>query len=340
VRSLWQAYVDNGTPNVAIKPPQRSTSSRETVKSKIKPQIKPGAASSPTGTSVITGGGGRWDTVSDYHYFHADDGSLLGEYGRHDLSSTETIWFNGQPVGAMIDGTLYAVSADHLGTPRSIRRFSDNTEVWRWDGEPFGNSFPTNPNSGSAPSITYNLRFAGQQYDAFSGYYYNWMRDYDPETGRYVQADPLGLGGGLSRYAFVSGNPMSSRDPRGLAVEVCSQPAFGSMPVDHQWLKTDTREAGMGGTRGNVPGNQSGDRPGDRVQVTDHSGRSTQAGASCRKVDGVDENKINALLEIGRPLGRWGPTNQCQSFVRQTLLEAQIEPPAPSPLEDPFVWGF
>jgi hypothetical protein len=46
--------------------------------------------------------------------------------------------------------------------------------------------------------------------------------------------------------------------------------------VDHHWIKTDSVEAGMGGTRGNDPGNQSGDWPGDPVQVTDHSGRSTK----------------------------------------------------------------
>ena len=78
----------------------------------------------------------------------------------------------------------------------------------------------------------------------------------------------------------------------------------------------------MGGIRGNVPGNQSGDMPGDPVQVTNHAGRSNESGASCEKADNVDEARVNAQLEIGRPLGRWGPTNQCQSFVAMTLWNA------------------
>ena len=123
-------------------------------------------------------------------------------------------------------------------------------------------------------------------------------RDYDPQVGRYIESDPIGLAGGSpSTYVYVGNDPIWFVDPFGLDVEQCSQPAFGFMPVDHQWIKTDTVEAGMGGTKGNVPGNQSGDLPGDPVQVTDHSGRSKEKGASCKKIDNVDEKKVNDQIE-------------------------------------------
>jgi hypothetical protein len=92
----------------------------------------------------------------------------------------------------------------------------------------------------------------------------------------------------------------------------------------------------MGGIRGNVPGNQSGDMPYDPVQVTDHSGRSKEAGASCTKVSDVDEKKVNEQLKIGRPLGRWTPTNQCQSFTSQVLRNASTVP-LPGPGEAPWL---
>jgi RHS repeat-associated protein len=60
-----------------------------------------------------------------------------------------------------------------------------------------------------------DLRFPGQLMQAESGLYYNWNRQYDPTTGRYTQADPLGLVDGSSRYAYVGNDPLQQVDPEG-----------------------------------------------------------------------------------------------------------------------------
>jgi RHS repeat-associated protein len=49
-----------------------------------------------------------------------------------------------------------------------------------------------------------------------SGYQYRRNRYYDPETGRFTQADPIGLGGGLNLYGFAGGDPVNYADPFGL----------------------------------------------------------------------------------------------------------------------------
>jgi RHS repeat-associated protein len=45
---------------------------------------------------------------------------------------------------------------------------------------------------------------------------YNYSRDYDPQVGRYIESDPIGLAGGsYSTYAYADGNPVSNIDSTG-----------------------------------------------------------------------------------------------------------------------------
>ena len=71
----------------------------------------------------------------------------------------------------------------------------------------------------------------------------NWMRDYDPTTGRYLQADPLGLVDGASIYGYAGQNPVMNADPSGQCfgpfiawAPACAAAAWAAISVYIGWL--------------------------------------------------------------------------------------------------------
>ena len=113
---------------------------------------------------------------------------------------------------------LYFLHTDHLNTPRLV---TDETKkvVWRNSPltEPFGMSPVEEDPDGDGNNFTLNLRFPGQYADKETNTNYNYFRDYNPLTGRYLQSDPIGLQGGINTYGYVGGNPLSYTDPTGEA---------------------------------------------------------------------------------------------------------------------------
>jgi RHS repeat-associated protein len=150
-------------------------------------------------------------------------GHLLGEYSPTTGLIQETVWMGDTPIATIQPTTggsgltLYYVHTDNLNTPRIITRPSDNTPMWAWTIDPFGTTAALQ-NPYGAGNFVYNLRFPGQYYQAETGIFQNYYRDYFPSIGRYLESDPIGLNGGsYSTYAYASGNPITRIDPLGLA---------------------------------------------------------------------------------------------------------------------------
>jgi RHS repeat-associated protein len=71
--------------------------------------------------------------------------------------------------------------------------------------------------SGTVPqAIEQNLRFQGQYLDRDTGLHYNTFRFYDPDIGRFISPDPIGLAGGDNLHSY-SPNPIGWIDPLGLS---------------------------------------------------------------------------------------------------------------------------
>ncbi|HJU40533.1 MAG TPA: RHS repeat-associated core domain-containing protein [Tahibacter sp.] len=124
-----------------------------------------------------------------------------GEWG------TEPLWIADKLSGVWRVGVF---RNDQVGTPRYVVD-GQGVAVWSALFQAFGAA------KVSASSTMVNpLRLPGQYLDAESGLHYNFHRDYDPATGRYVERDPLGLDAGTATFAYADGGPLLSTDPLGL----------------------------------------------------------------------------------------------------------------------------
>ncbi|MBD8528318.1 RHS repeat-associated core domain-containing protein, partial [Pseudomarimonas arenosa] len=182
-------------------------------------------------------------------YLHAPSGELLAETAPNTNTDDGAIasvyvYFAGQPVAAIRNGAVHYVYNDHLGRPEVVAN-SANQPVWRAKNYAFHREVMQEGGSFGA----LNLGFPGQYYDPETNLYYNWHRYYDPSTGRYTQADPIGLAGGLNTYAYVRGNPVTLIDPAGLAPGDCYPDqdvaaANAINDINYQSIKQNSEYAG------------------------------------------------------------------------------------------------
>jgi RHS repeat-associated protein len=116
---------------------------------------------------------------------------------------------------------FHSIVTDLVGTPSELLDES-GAVAWHVQATLWGKVV-------SGPGRAYTpLRFPGQYHDAETGLHYNLNRYYDPETGRYLSHDPLGLEPAPDSLAYV-GNPTALIDPLGLAPTVtpCAAKAKG-----------------------------------------------------------------------------------------------------------------
>ncbi|RMO60356.1 YD repeat-containing protein [Pseudomonas amygdali pv. eriobotryae] len=174
-------------------------------------------------------------------YLYDPSGKLIGQtfYDGNGQKTSGQYWFwldnmplaqltaNFSTLGEVSSSKLIYLHVDHLNTPRLA---TDSTQalLWRWNSDAYGVGAPEEDVDGDGKAATIALRFPGQIYDAQTQLSYNYYRDYNPDTGRYVQSDPIGLGGGLNTFGYVLGNPLKYTDPKGLnPLALCFVPGIG-----------------------------------------------------------------------------------------------------------------
>ena len=232
-------------------------------------------------------------------FVYDEAGHLLGEYDGALALIQETVWLDDIPVVVLKKTPqgqiqIYYIHTDHLNTPRAILD-SSNRVVWKWNSNAFGQGHPEEDPDGDGAKFEYNPRFPGQYYDKETLRHYNYYRSaYNPGTGRYEEADPIGLAGGINLYLYANAAPTMYTDPLGLlvggttfsagmrgistnnAVSVGFAPVNGAILDGGCYAKCKAQEAAtvgtcgssgasIGATVGGVLGGLAGLAPGARI---------------------------------------------------------------------------
>ena len=103
------------------------------------------------------------------------------------------------------DGSIFAVTS------------SNSTVLETYSYSAFGRPryFDDQGHARSASAFADLPLYQGRVYDAGTGMYAMGARDYKPDWGRFASPDPVGIAGGLNRFAYVGGRPLTYSDPSG-----------------------------------------------------------------------------------------------------------------------------
>ncbi|MEN8135373.1 MAG: RHS repeat-associated core domain-containing protein, partial [Thermodesulfobacteriota bacterium] len=114
-----------------------------------------------------------------------------------------------EPLAIEQKGEVYYYHLDGLNTPAALTGGKGKVVV-SYEYSAFGER------KHYGNKVKQYLTFPGQYYDEETGLHYNWNRYYDPNTGRYITSDPIGLDGGLNLYLYAGANPVNHTDSKGL----------------------------------------------------------------------------------------------------------------------------
>ncbi|WP_422103664.1 RHS repeat-associated core domain-containing protein [Vreelandella sp.] len=185
---------------------------------------------------------------------------------------------------------LSAYVTDALGTPMQLVNAQGDTA---WQAQPDDWAAAQNERGNTAQPI----RFQGQWHDEESGLYYNRHRYYDPQQGRYISQDPIGLNGGTNLYGYVT-NPTGMVDPLGLST-------WEAIKFHSRMIPSFIRDEGM-------------DVIGRSATIIGGGGQVLLGGALCKTVVGCVAGA--PIAGLGASNIQEGFSESAQGFVRETAV--------------------
>ena len=172
---------------------------------------------------------------------------------------------NNQPLAMKYNNTLYYYVLNAQGDVVRIVN-SSRSVVASYTYDPWGKIISS---SGTLADIN-PLRYRGYYYDSETGFYYLQSRYYDPEIGRFINADSYAstdATGLLSTnmFAYCENDPVNRSDPSGefwnivvgaalgAGMEVLTQLAAGTKLRDINWVDVAVQGAVGAVTSGTIP---------------------------------------------------------------------------------------
>ncbi len=118
--------------------------------------------------------------------------------------------------GGVASTNTYFYLKDHQN---SVIALADETGtiVESYEYDAYGNTkvFNASGTELTESALGNRYTFQGREIDWSTGLMYFRARWYNPQTGRWLSKDPIGISGGLNQYVFVGNNPVNYFDPYG-----------------------------------------------------------------------------------------------------------------------------
>ena len=147
----------------------------------------------PGGSGQVAGSGNATGSKAQLYYFHTDTAGLPQELS--DAGGALRWRASYQTRGNTLKEDWQAVGLSGAALPEHLQQQQTDSEK-------------------VPQKLEQNLRFQGQYLDRSTGLHYNTFRYYDPDIGRFISPDPIGLASGDNLYQYAP-NPVSWIDPWG-----------------------------------------------------------------------------------------------------------------------------
>ena len=160
----------------------------------------------------------RTSLTDSYSYWYDGDGKLL-RMKYNDIVMSFSYSASGQPMSITYDGTVYYYLLNAQGDVVGLID-STGAVVVQYTYDAWGRLLSTTGTAASALGINNPLRYRGYIYDTETSFYYLQSRYYNPEMGRFINADDVlsGIGGkvlGYNQFAYGFNNPVNTSDSSG-----------------------------------------------------------------------------------------------------------------------------